>query len=49
MSKIHAFIKDHPACNILLKSVFYAAVLLALLYLYHYRHFGEVAFIYNEF
>jgi hypothetical protein len=41
--------KEHPVRKIILQSVFYAAVLLGLLYLYHYKHFPELPFIYNEF
>jgi hypothetical protein len=43
------FKKKNHVRDIILRSVFYALIILALLYLYHYRHFGDVAFIYNEF
>ncbi|MDR0921415.1 MAG: teichoic acid D-Ala incorporation-associated protein DltX [Lactobacillales bacterium] len=33
----------------LLQSVFYAVVILGLLYLYHYNHSLGGTFIYNEF
>jgi hypothetical protein len=41
--------REHPVRRIILRSVFYAAVILGLLYLYHYKHFSELPFIYNEF
>ncbi|MDR0817876.1 MAG: teichoic acid D-Ala incorporation-associated protein DltX [Clostridiales Family XIII bacterium] len=43
------FRKENHVRDIILQSIFYAAILIALLYLYHYKHFGETAFIYNEF
>jgi hypothetical protein len=43
------FKKGNPIRSIILQAIFYAAILLALLYIYHYKHFGATAFIYNEF
>ncbi|MDR3225688.1 MAG: teichoic acid D-Ala incorporation-associated protein DltX [Clostridiales Family XIII bacterium] len=31
------------------RSIFYFAILMALIYLYHYNRVGDATFIYNEF
>lgn len=43
-----AFI-HHPVVSFIARTVFYAAIILILVYLYSYRGVGASHFIYNEF
>ena len=43
------FTQEHPALSFTLKTVFYFAVILLLVYLYGYYGAGQEPFIYNEF
>ncbi|WP_235803777.1 MULTISPECIES: teichoic acid D-Ala incorporation-associated protein DltX [Limosilactobacillus] len=42
-------IKNHPTLKFILKTVFYFAVIVLLIYLYGYYGAGQEPFIYNEF
>ena len=42
-------LKDHPAVAICLRTLFYFAVLMVLIYMYGYFGAGQAPFIYNEF
>ncbi|WP_125711400.1 teichoic acid D-Ala incorporation-associated protein DltX [Lacticaseibacillus porcinae] len=40
---------QRPVVNFILRTLFYAVILLVLVYLYSYRGVGGSHFIYNEF
>lgn len=42
-------LKDHPAVTFCLRTLFYFAVLVVLIYMYGYFGAGQAPFIYNEF
>lgn len=42
-------LKDHPAVAFCLRTFFYFAVLMVLIYMYGYFGAGQAPFIYNEF
>ncbi len=39
----------HPVVSFIARTLFYAAIILMLVYLYSYRGVGGAHFIYNEF
>lgn len=49
MEKKKFSLKSHPGLIFAGKTIFYFLILLALVYLYHYKHVGGGNFIYNEF
>lgn len=42
-------LKDHPVSSFILKTLFYFAVIVILIYMYGYFGAGQAPFIYNEF
>ncbi|WP_125702372.1 teichoic acid D-Ala incorporation-associated protein DltX [Lacticaseibacillus daqingensis] len=49
MTRLQTWWAAHPWVQFGLKTLVYAAILLALVYLYSYRGVGGGHFIYNEF
>ncbi|WP_461215417.1 teichoic acid D-Ala incorporation-associated protein DltX [Lacticaseibacillus sp. GG6-2] len=42
-------LSNHPVLDFILRTIFYAVIILLLVYLYSYRGVGSAHFIYNEF